>query len=124
MNADSWKSAVIIALFDYYIRNFAHTNGFLLAIEEPEIYLHPHGRRVISDRLDAFLDGHKNQVILTTHSPEFICSPHEDINLTVVKKDKETCAKNFSFKNVKTKQVLIKNCLKLKMIEERESAKI
>ncbi len=102
------QSAVIIALFDYYIRNFTHANGSLLAIEEPEIYLHPHGRRVISDRLDAFLDGHKNQVILTTHSPEFICSPHEDINLIVVKKDKGTCAKNFSFKNVKTKQVLIK----------------
>jgi putative ATP-dependent endonuclease of OLD family len=102
------QSAVIIALFDYYIRNFAHSNGSLLAIEEPEIYLHPHGRRVISDRLDAFLDGHKNQVILTTHSPEFICSPHEDINLIVVKKYKGTCAKNFSFKNVKTKQVLIK----------------
>lgn len=102
------QSAVTIALFDYYIRNIAHTNGSLLAIEEPEIYLHPHGRRVISDRLDAFLDGHKNQVILTTHSPEFICSPHEDINLIVVKKDKETFAKNFSFKNVKTKQVLIK----------------
>jgi len=102
------QSAVTIALFDYYIRNIAHTNGSLLAIEEPEIYLHPHGRRVISDRLDAFLDGHKNQVILTTHSPEFICSPHEDINMIVVKKDKETFAKNFSFKNVKTKQVLIK----------------
>lgn len=102
------QSAVIIALFDYYVRNIAHTNGSLLAIEEPEIYLHPHGRRVISDRLDTFLDGNKNQVILTTHSPEFICSPHDDINLIVVKKDKETIAKNFIFNDVKTKQVLIK----------------
>ena len=102
------QSAVIIALFDYYIRTIAHTNGSLLAIEEPEIYLHPHGRRVISDRLDAFLDGHKNQVILTTHSPEFICSPHEDINLIAVKKDKKTIAKNFIFNDTKTKQVLIK----------------
>ena len=102
------QSVVIIGLFDYYIRNIAHTNGSLLAIEEPEIYLHPHGRRVISDRLDAFLDGHKNQVILTTHSPEFICSPHEDINLIIVKRDTETFAKNFSFNDVKTKQILIK----------------
>ncbi len=102
------QSAVIIALFGYYIRNIAHTNGSLLAIEEPEIYLHPHGRRVISDRLDEFLDGNKNQVILSTHSPEFICSPHKDINLIVVKKDKETLAKNLIFNDVKIKQVLIK----------------
>lgn len=102
------QSAIIIGLFDYYVRNIAHTNGSLLALEEPEIYLHPHGRRVISDRLDTFLDGHKNQVILTTHSPEFICSPHEDINLIIVKKDTETYAKNLSFTDVKMKQILIK----------------
>jgi predicted ATP-dependent endonuclease of OLD family len=102
------QSAIIIGLFDYYVRNIAHTNGSLLAIEEPEIYLHPHGRRVISDRLDTFLDGHKNQVILTTHSPEFICSPHEDINLIIVKRDTETSAKNLSFTDIKMKQILIK----------------
>lgn len=102
------QSAIIIGLFDYYVRNIAHTNGSLLAIEEPEIYLHPHGRRVISDRLDAFLDGHKNQVILTTHSPEFICSPHENINLIIVKRDTKTSAKNLSFTDVKMKQILIK----------------
>ena len=102
------QSAVIIGLFDYYIRNIAHTNGSLLAIEEPELYLHPHGRRAISNRLDAFLDGHKNQVILTTHSPDFICSPHDDVNLIIVRKDKRTSAKNFNFKDVKMKQILIK----------------
>jgi len=102
------QSAVIIGLFDFYIRNIAHTNGSLLAIEEPEIYLHPQGRRVISDRLNTFLDNHKNQVILSTHSPEFICSPHEDINLIVVRKNSQTSAKNFDFNDIKTKQVLIK----------------
>ncbi len=102
------QSALIISLFDYYIRNIAHTSGSLLAIEEPEIYLHPHGRRVISDRLDSFLDDNKNQVIITTHSPEFICSPHENINIIIVKKEVETKAKNFDFSEQKTKQVLIK----------------
>ena len=102
------QSAVIIGLFDYYIRNIAHTNGSLLAIEEPEIYLHPHGRRVISDRLNTFLDNHKNQVILSTHSPEFICSPHEDVNIIIVRKNSKTSAKNFDFNDTKTKQVLIK----------------
>lgn len=102
------QSSVIIGLFDYYIRHISCNGGSLLAIEEPEIYLHPHGRRVISDRLDSFIDNHKNQVIITTHSPEFICSPHEDINIIIVKKDGETVAKNFDFSDIKTKQVLIK----------------
>ena len=102
------QSAIVIGLFGYYVRNIAHLNSSLLAIEEPEIYLHPHGKRVISDKLNAFLEGRKNQVIMTTHSPEFICSPHEDINIIMVKKEKETIAKNFDFKDTKTKQVLIK----------------
>lgn len=102
------QSTVIIGLFDYYVRNISHTKGSLLAIEEPEIYLHPHGRRVISERLDAFLDDGKNQVILTTHAPEFICTPHENINLIVVRKDKETVAQNFNFNDIKIKQIFIK----------------
>lgn len=103
------QSSVIIGLFDYYIRNVAHLKGSLLAIEEPELYLHPHGRRVISDRLDTFLDDDKNQVILTTHSPEFICCPNEGINLIVVKKEgNRTLAKNFYFNDIKSKQILIK----------------
>lgn len=103
------QSSVIIGLFDYYIRNVAHANGSLLAIEEPELYLHPHGKRVISDRLDVFLDDDKNQVIITTHSPEFICCPNEGINIIVVKKDgNKTLAKNFYFEDIKTKQILIK----------------
>lgn len=103
------QSSVMISLFDFYVRNVAHTNGSLLAIEEPELYLHPHGRRVISNKLDNFLDGNKNQVIITTHSPEFICSPSDSINLIVVKKDgNKSIAKNFDFTDIGTKQILIK----------------
>jgi predicted ATP-dependent endonuclease of OLD family len=103
------QSSVIISLFDFYVRNIAHANGSLLAIEEPELYLHPHGRRVISDRLDTFLDGSKNQVIITTHSPEFICSPDDSINLIVVKKEgNRSIAKNFYFNDIKVKQILVK----------------
>ncbi|ADE36563.1 ATP-dependent nuclease [Methanohalophilus mahii] len=103
------QSSVIISLFDYYVRNVAHTNGSLLAIEEPELYLHPHGRRVISDKLDHFLDDNKNQVIITTHSPEFVCTPDDSINLIVVKKDgNKSVATNFYFDDIKSKQILIK----------------
>ncbi|MDG6250056.1 AAA family ATPase [Methanocalculus sp.] len=104
------QSAVIIGLFNYYTRYISHSGSSLLGIEEPELYLHPHGRRVISYRLDDFVDGGKNQVILTTHSSEFITSAHENVNLVVVKNDKElgTTAVNTRFDNPKEKQILVK----------------
>lgn len=104
------QSAVIIGLFDYYTRNISHRSCSLLSIEEPELYLHPHGRRVISYRLDNFIDGGKNQVILTTHSSEFITSAHENVNLVVVKKDPDlgTTAVNTHFLKPKEKQILVK----------------
>ncbi len=105
------QSAVIIGMFDFYTREVAHVSSSLLAIEEPELYLHPHGRRVISNRLDDFLDGGKNQVIVTTHSSEFINSAHENLNIIVVSKDKlrGSVAHNASFKTAKEKQILIRS---------------
>lgn len=110
----SWiQSAVIIWLFDFYVRNIIHSWNSLLAIEEPELYLHPHGRRVISDRLNDFLDWWKNQVIVATHSTEFIVPLADDLNIIVLNKDNEewTKWKNIDFswiQNIKRKQILIK----------------
>lgn len=58
----------------------------LLCIEEPEIYLHPHARRVISDRLDDFIEGDRNQVIITTHSSEFIRTILSDLKIILVQR--------------------------------------
>ncbi len=104
------QSTVIIGLFDYYCRQIAHCSCSLLAIEEPELYLHPQARRVISNRLDDFLDGGKNQVIITTHSTEFLTSAHDDINVIVVTKSNEngTQAKNAQFSKTSDRQILIK----------------
>jgi putative ATP-dependent endonuclease of OLD family len=100
---------VIISLFDFYVRNIAHSGSSLLAVEEPELYLHPHGRRVISDRLNRFVDKDKNQVIITTHSPEFISTTNELQNIISVRKnDVSTTAKNIYFNSPKRKQILIK----------------
>src|SRR5690606_31683018 len=81
------QSAVTISLYDFYVRNVAHCGSSLLAIEEPELYLHPHGRRVISNRLTRFADNGKNQVIMTTHTPEFVSTIHETQNIISVRKD-------------------------------------
>ncbi len=102
------QSAVIIGLFDFYIREVAKTKSSILVIEEPELYLHPHGRRVISDRLNHFLDNGNNQVIATTHSSEFITAAAENLNIIVAHKNKETHAKNIRFDSPKRKQILIR----------------
>lgn len=102
------QSAIIIGLFDFYIRNIAHSGSSLLAIEEPELYLHPHGRRVIADKLTHFIDGGKNQVIITTHSPEFISSIENQNIISVRKQANSTVAKNINFDTPKRKQILIK----------------
>jgi len=83
------QSATIIGLFNYYTQYVNTVTSALLCLEEPEIYLHPHARRVISDRLDEFLSGTRNQVILTTHSSEFIRSIQADLHVILVRKEEE-----------------------------------
>jgi putative ATP-dependent endonuclease of the OLD family len=104
------QSAVVIGLYNYYTNNIAHTSSSLLAVEEPEIYLHPQARRVISHRIDDFLQGDKNQVIITTHSTEFITSAHENLNIISIRKVNQlgTQGTNTQFSSSKEKQILVK----------------
>jgi putative ATP-dependent endonuclease of the OLD family len=105
------QSAVIIGLFHYYTRYLAHIGSSLLAIEEPELFLHPQARRVISNRLDDFLEGDRNQVIITTHSNEFINTAHEQLNIVVVRKEDSlgTIATYADFLKSKDKQILLRS---------------
>jgi putative ATP-dependent endonuclease of the OLD family len=80
------QSATILGLFSYYTEHVNTTGSALLCVEEPELYLHPHARRVISDRLDEFLDHNRNQVIITTHGIEFVRTSDETFNLILVRK--------------------------------------
>ena len=84
------QSATIFGLFCYYTQHVNTSGSALLCVEEPELYLHPHARRVISDKLDDFLDGERNQVIITTHGVEFLRTTTETFNLLLVKKHKES----------------------------------
>lgn len=96
------QSATIIGLFNYYTKYVNTVSSALLCIEEPEIYLHPHGRRVISTRLDNFMDGNRNQVILTTHSEEFIKSGETDLNVILIDKNSAgTIAKPINLRKYK-----------------------
>ncbi len=103
------QSAVTISLYDFYVQNVAHRGSSLLAVEEPELYLHPHGRRVIANRLSKFVNNGKNQVIITTHTPEFLSNMHETQNIIAVRKEEAaTSATNIYFNTPKRKQILIK----------------
>lgn len=84
------QSAVIIALFSLYCNEF-HNNSSLLIAEEPELFLHPQARRVISAELNKFLstsDTQERQLIISTHSTEYLKNV-EPINITRVFKDIE-----------------------------------
>jgi len=104
------QSAIIIGLFHFYVTEVAHLSGSLLAIEEPELYLHPHARRVLSSRLDDFVEGGANQVIITTHSAEFVATADKNLNIIVVSKNTETgtCAQNARFDTSNDRRLLVK----------------
>ena len=101
------QSAVIVGLFSYYMREVNTVGSALLCIEEPELFLHPHGRRVMNSNLNLFLDDARNQVILSTHSPEFINTPCDGNLILVRKLDCETKASNLSTKKIK--EILLDN---------------
>ena len=63
------QSAVVISLLQAY--RTIHKDAAILLFEEPELFLHPHGRRHLYRLLtDLAADG--TQVLYTTHSQDFV----------------------------------------------------
>lgn len=67
---DGAKTLTILALLRSYAKNFRNASG-ILAIEEPEIYLHPQARRHLFSVLREIADT-GIQVIYTTHDAAFL----------------------------------------------------
>ncbi len=61
------------------------TNSIILAIEEPELYIHPQLGKLFYDVLISFAE--KDQVIYTTHSPRFI-DVYEYESIALITKNK------------------------------------
>lgn len=102
------QSATIIGLFSYYINYVNTKSSALLCLEEPELYLHPHACRTINYKLDEFLNDGKNQVIITTHSPEFLKTIEPNMNIILARKNKgRTAIHQLNVK--KFKDVLVDN---------------
>jgi predicted ATP-dependent endonuclease of OLD family len=88
------QSAIIISLFSLYCNNF-HNNSSLLIAEEPELFLHPQARRVISAELDKFLVSsaeQPRQLIISTHSTEYLKNVEPYNIIRVYKDSKHNCS--------------------------------
>ena len=94
------QSLIMIELFKFYCKVFNQSS--LLILEEPELFLHPHAKRMLSDILNDFIrnDGRnsENQIIITTHSEEFIHNVDID-NINVIRKTVEGTKKSRINKN-------------------------
>lgn len=85
------QSLIMIELFKFYCKIFNQSS--LLILEEPELFLHPHAKRMLSDILNDFIKDKKNQIIITTHSEEFIHNIDIE-NINVIRKTNEGTKKS------------------------------
>lgn len=79
------KSLIIIELFKLYCKKY-HKFSSCLIVEEPEVFLHPQARSVLSKKIDQFLLENSNQTIVTTHSEQFL-SNFDIKQLTFINKE-------------------------------------
>ena len=89
------QSLIMIELFKFYCKIFNQSS--LLILEEPELFLHPHAKRMLSDILNDFIKNNgginENQIIITTHSEEFIHNVDIE-NINVIRKTKNGTKKS------------------------------
>lgn len=69
------RNLIVLALFRAYAKTFR--GGAVIAVEEPEIYLHPHAQRNLA-ALFRELAAQGNQVLYSTHSTPFVSPEHFD----------------------------------------------
>ncbi len=80
------KSLILFSLLRSYAKNMKQEATWILAIEEPEIYLHPQARRHLYYIFQEIVRESNIQIIYTTHSPDFISTEEFD-SLWLVSKD-------------------------------------
>lgn len=108
------QSAVVISLLQAY-RELHKTDAILL-FEEPELFLHPHGRRHLF-RLLCDLAKNDTQVLYTTHSQDFVdLTRIDDVQLV-----SKTCRAGTELRPPKTKPLTDEARKKLKIIKHFSS---
>lgn len=76
------QSAIIIGIFELALKNRS-SKSRLFCIEEPEVFIHPHGIRYLGDLLRKISADGKTQVIVSSHAPALVAtfSPPEIIRV-------------------------------------------
>ena len=77
------QSLFVIGIYQYLSDQLGI--NYVVAIEEPEVNLHPQAQRQFINSIKESTKGNKNQVILSTHSP-YIIDQLGHINLLLIKK--------------------------------------
>jgi len=102
------QSAILIGLLELYLSTISNARDSVLkvlAIDEPENFLHPQGKRLINSLLDEISQDENTQIIYTTHSTELVTNFEEnrftlkDI-IYVYKRDGFTQVKQFAEKDI------------------------
>ncbi|MGA5673960.1 ATP-dependent nuclease [Bacillus bombysepticus] len=73
--------------------NIENKRPLIIALEEPELYLHPHLARVFKDTLYSLADDGFFQVIATSHSPNFVdlSKPNRTLAKVYLNEDIQVC---------------------------------
>lgn len=80
------RGAVFIAMVRYLAEQSARS--LVLAIEEPESFLHPAGQEAIRDHLDELARPYNVSLVVTTHSP-YVISRRPDALVRELRKDRD-----------------------------------
>lgn len=84
--ANSLKQAETTAEMDEKLARRKRSNSLFFAIEEPEIFLHPHAQRILAKSLRQIAEEAGHQVFVCTHSTHFVDLDHYK-EIVIVQKD-------------------------------------
>lgn len=107
------RNMVVLALLRSYASNLRGDTegGGILALEEPEIYLHPQARRHLAAVLRQIAEA-GIQVVISTHSSSFVDTEHFDCVGRVVKvPDPEYRGRRYTRLVTVSKDVLVSRCV-------------
>lgn len=93
-----YQSMVILSILETYVEISKSKSRYILLIEEPEVYLHPHLQRKMIDTLVNIAKS--NQVIFTSHSPITVSKLSQKQLRLVTKENGEAKIDNIEIKSV------------------------
>lgn len=85
---DGIKRSLVFSILRTYVErlNISNSNpDYIFLFEEPELYLHPNGQRILYNVLEKL--SNKDQVFVTTHSPNFFSATAKETCFIKIFKD-------------------------------------